>query len=180
VETSLKDKLNNDLKQAMKSGETTKRNVIRLVLAAVNNAETAKKVKLTSDKAMLDAFEKETPEKQKSITDEISQKSQLNNGEIIGIIQKEFRQRQESITAFKQGNRPDLAVTEEAEMAILKTYLPQQASRDEILAAAKRIIAETGARGPTDKGKVMPKLIAEFKGKADGRDINAVVSELLK
>ena len=180
METSLKDKLNNDLKQAMKSGETIKRNVIRLVLAAVNNAETAKKVKLTSDKAMLDAFEKETPEKQKSITDEISRKSQLNNEEVIGIIQKEFRQRQESITAFNQGNRPDLAVTEEAEMAILKTYLPQQASRDEILAAAKRIIAETGARGPADKGKVMPKLIAEFKGKADGRDINAVVSELLK
>jgi uncharacterized protein YqeY len=180
VETSLKDKLNNDLRQAMKSGDNTKRNVIRLVLAAVGNAETAKKVKLTSDRTMLDAYEKETPEKQKSITDEISKKSQLTDEEVIGIIQKEFRQRQESITAFKQGNRLDLAVTEEAEMAILKTYLPQQASRDEILAAAKRIIVETGARGPADKGKVMPKLISEFKGKADGRDINAVVSELLK
>jgi uncharacterized protein YqeY len=180
VETSLKDKLNNDLKQALRSGETTKRNVIRLVLAAVNNAETTKKVKLTSDKAMLDAFEKETPEKQKSITDEITRKSQLSNEEVIGIIQKEFRQRQESITAFKQGNRPDLVAIEEAEIAVLQSYLPQQASRDEILAAAKRIIEETGARGPADKGKVMPKLIAEFKGKADGRDINAVVSELLK
>ena len=180
METSLKEKLSTDLKLAMKSGDTTKRNVIRLVLAAVNNAETAKKVKLTSDKAMLDAFEKEIPEKQKIITDEISRKSPLTDEEVIGIIQKEFRQRQESITAFKQGNRPDLAVIEEAEMAILKNYLPQQASRDEILVAAKRIIAETGARGPADKGKVMPKLIAEFKGKADGRDINAVVSELLK
>ncbi len=129
---------------------------------------------------MLDAFEKETPEKQKSITDEISRKSQLNNEEVIGIIQKEFRQRQESITAFKQGNRLDLAAKEEEEAKILQSYLPQQASRDEILAAAKRIIAETGARGPSNKGKVMPKLIAEFKGKADGRDINAVVSELLK
>ena len=180
METSLKDKLNNDLKQAMKSGETTKRNVIRLVLAAVNNAETAKKVKLTSDKTMLDAFEKETPEKQKSITDEISKKSQLSSEEVIGIIQKEFRQRQESITAFKQGNRPDLAAKEEEEAKILQSYLPQQASRDEIFSAAKRIIAETGARGPSDKGKVMPRLIAEFKGKANGRDINAVVSELLK
>jgi uncharacterized protein YqeY len=180
VEASLKDKLNNDLKQAMKSGETTKRNVIRLVLAAVNNAETAKKVKLTSDKAMLDAYEKETPEKQKSITDEISQKSQLTDAEVIGVIQKEFRQRQESITAFKQGNRLDLAAKEEEEMKILQSYLPQQASRDEIVAAAKRIITETGARGTADKGKVMPRLIAEFKGKADGRDINAVVSELLK
>jgi uncharacterized protein YqeY len=149
VETSLKDKLNNDLKQALRSGDTTKRNVIRLVLAAVNNAEIAKQAKLT-------------------------------DGDILGVFQKEVRQRQESITAFKQGNRPDLVAIEEAEMAVLQTYLPQQASRDEILAAAKRIIEETGARGPTDKGKVMPKLIAEFKGKADGRDINAVVSELLK
>jgi len=149
VETSLKDKLNNDLKQALKSGDTTKRNVIRLVLAAVNNAEIAKQAKLT-------------------------------DGDILGVFQKEVRQRQESITAFKQGNRPDLVAIEEAEMAVLQTYLPQQASRDEILAAAKRIVEETGARGPADKGKVMPKLIAEFKGKADGRDINAVVSELLK
>ncbi len=149
METSLKDKLNNDLKQALKSGDTTKRNVIRLVLAAVNNAEIAKQAKLT-------------------------------DGDILGVFQKEVRQRQESITAFKQGNRPDLVAIEEAEMAVLQTYLPQQASRDEILAAAKRIIEETGARGPADKGKVMPKLIAEFKGKADGRDINAVVSELLK
>lgn len=149
METSLKDKLNNDLKQALKSGDTTKRNVIRLVLAAVNNAEIAKQAKLT-------------------------------DGDILGVFQKEVRQRQESITAFKQGNRPDLVAIEEAEMAVLQTYLPQQASRDEILAAAKRIIEETGACGPADKGKVMPKLIAEFKGKADGRDINAVVSELLK
>ncbi len=149
METSLKDKLNNDLKQALKSGDTTKRNVIRLVLAAVNNAEIAKQAKLT-------------------------------DGDILGVFQKEVRQRQESITAFKQGNRPDLVAIEEAEMAVLQTYLPQQANRDEILAAAKRIIEETGARGPADKGKVMPKLIAEFKGKADGRDINAVVSELLK
>jgi uncharacterized protein YqeY len=149
VETSLKDKLNNDLKQALRSGDTTKRNVIRLVLAAVNNAEIAKQAKLT-------------------------------DGDILGVFQKEIRQRQESITAFKQGNRPDLVAIEEAEMTVLQTYLPQQASRDEILTAAKRIIEETGARGPADKGKVMPKLIAEFKGKADGRDINAVVSELLK
>lgn len=149
METSLKDKLNNDLKQALKSGDTTKRNVIRLVLAAVNNAEIAKQAKLT-------------------------------DSDILGVMQKEVRQRQESITAFKLGNRPDLVAIEEAEMAVLQTYLPQQASRDEILAAAKRIIEETGARSPADKGKVMPKLIVEFKGKADGRDINAVVSELLK
>lgn len=133
----------------MKSGDTTKRNVIRLVLAAVNNAEIAKQAKLT-------------------------------DGDIIGVFQKEIRQRQESITAFKQGNRPDLVAIEEAEMAVLQTYMPAQVTHDDIVAVAKRIIAETGASGPGDKGKVMPKLIAELKGKADGREINAVVTELLK
>lgn len=149
MDTSLKEKLNTDLKQAMKSGDTTKRNVIRLVLAAVNNAEIAKQAKLT-------------------------------DGDIIGVMQKEIRQRQESITAFKQGNRPDLVAIEEAEMAVLQTYMPVQVTHDDIVAAAKRIIAETGARGPGDKGKVMPQIIAELKGKADGREINAVVTELLK
>jgi hypothetical protein len=149
MDTSLKEKLTTDLKQALRSGDTTKRNVIRLVLAAVNNAEIAKQAKLT-------------------------------DGDILGVFQKEIRQRQESITAFKQGNRPDLVAIEEAEMAVLQTYMPAQASRDEIIAAAQRIISETGAHGPADKGKVMPKIIAEFKGKADGREINAVVTELLK
>jgi uncharacterized protein YqeY len=149
MDTSLKEKLTTDLKQALRSGDTTKRNVIRLVLAAVNNAEIAKQAKLT-------------------------------DGDILGVFQKEIRQRQESITAFKQGNRPDLVAIEEAEMAVLQTYMPAQASRDEIIAAAQRIISETGAHGPADKGKVMPKLIAELKGKADGREINAVVTDLLK
>jgi hypothetical protein len=149
MDTSLKEKLTTDLKQALRSGDTTKRNVIRLVLAAVNNAEIAKQAKLT-------------------------------DGDILGVFQKEIRQRQESITAFKQGNRPDLVAIEEAEMAVLQTYMPAQVSRDEIIAAAQRIISETGAHGPADKGKVMPKIIAELKGKADGREINAVVTELLK
>lgn len=149
MDMSLKEKLNTDLRQALKSGDTTKRNVIRLVLAAVNNAEIAKQAKLT-------------------------------DGDIIGVFQKEIRQRQESITAFKQGNRHDLVAVEEAEMAVLQTYMPAQVNRDEIIAVAKRIIAETGAHGPADKGKVMPKIIAELKGKADGREINAVVTELLK
>jgi len=148
METSFKEKLSTDLKQALRSGDTTKRNVIRLVLAAINNAEIARQAK-------------------------------LSDGDVIGVIQKEIRQRQESITAFKQGNRPDLVAVEEAEMTVLLTYMPAQVSRDDIIAAAKRIIAETGAHGPTDKGKVMPKLIAELKGKADGREINAVVTELL-
>lgn len=149
MEAALRQKLDSELKQALRSGDTVKRSVIRLVLAAVNNAEIARQAK-------------------------------LEDGDILGVIAKEARQREESISAFKQGNRPDLVAQEEAELAILKGYLPQQMTRDEIVTEARQVIAEVGAQGPGDKGKVMPKLIAKLKGRADGREINAVVTELLK
>lgn len=148
MEVNLKEKLSGDLWQAIKGGDKVKRSVIRLVMAAVQNAE-------------------------------IARKANLESSDIIGIIAKEARQREESIEAFKQGNRQDLVDQEEAQLAILKEYLPQQVTRDEIVAEARRIIEEVGAQGPRDKGKVMPKLIAELKGKADGREINEVVTELL-
>jgi uncharacterized protein YqeY len=110
---------------------------------------------------------------------EMARQSSLTDSDILGVISKEVRQREESIAAFQQGNRPDLVAKEEAEKVILQSYLPKQLSREEIVAEARRIISEVGAQGPRDKGKVMPKLVAALKGKADGREINAVVSELL-
>jgi uncharacterized protein YqeY len=146
--SALKQKLTDDLKQAMKGGDTVKRSVIRLVMAAIKNAEIAK---------------------QKALED----------GDVLGVIAKEIRQRQESIEAFKAGNRADLVASEEAEKAILEAYMPAQLSREEIVAEARKVIAEVGAEGVRDKGKVMPKLVANLKGKADGRVINEVVTELL-
>jgi len=148
VEVTLIDKLNDDLKQAMKGGDNVRRSVVRLVMAAIKNAEIAKQ-------------------------------TALEDPDILGIIAKEARQRQESIEAFKQGDRQDLVDREEKELAVLQEYLPQQMSRDEIIEAARKIIEEVEASGPRDKGKVMPKLIAQLKGRADGREINAVVTELL-
>jgi len=110
---------------------------------------------------------------------EIARHAALDDTDILGIIAKEARQRQESIEAFRQGNRQDLVAQEEAELAVLKEYLPRQMTREEIIAAARQVIEEVGAQGPGDKGKVMPKLIAQLKGKADGREINAIVTELL-
>jgi uncharacterized protein YqeY len=109
----------------------------------------------------------------------IARQAELNEADIFVVIAKEIKQRQESIEAFKLGNRNDLVVKEEAELAILKEYLPQQLTRDEIMVLAKKIVQESGAQGPRDKGKVMPKLMAEVKGKADGRIVNEVVTELL-
>ena len=110
---------------------------------------------------------------------EIAKQTELEEADILGIITKEVRQRKESIEAFKQGNRQDLVAQEEAEMAILKEYLPQQISREEIMTAARQVISEVSAQGPGDKGKVMSQLIPRLKGRADGREINEVVTELL-
>jgi uncharacterized protein YqeY len=147
-EAALKRKLNDDLKQAMKSGNTDKRNILRLLIAAVNNAEIAKQ-------------------------------GPLDEGDILGLVAKEVKRHQESIDAFKQGNRPDLVAREEAEMAVLLGYLPKQMSRDEIAAAAREVIGAVGARGPGDKGKVMQQLMPKLKGRADGKAINEIVTELL-
>ncbi len=144
----LKQKLVDDLKQALKGGDTVRRDTIRLVMSAINNAEIAKQTK-------------------------------LSDGDVLGILAREVKQRQESIDAFVKGGRQDLADKEKAEMTILQSYMPAQVSHDEIVATAQRIIAEVGAHSPQDKGKVMPKIIAELKGKADGREINNVVTELL-
>jgi len=147
-EVELKQKLTDDLQQAMRGGDKVGRSVIRLVMAAITNAE-------------------------------IARQAALDDTDILGIIAKEVRQRGESIEAFRLGNRHDLVAQEEAELAILNEYLPQQMTREEIIVAARRVIEEVGAQGLADKGKVMPKLIAQLKGRADGREINAVVTELL-
>lgn len=110
---------------------------------------------------------------------QIAKQASLDDTEVLGVIAKEAKKRRESIEEFGKGNRPDLVEVEEAELAILIEYLPQQMSREEIMAAARQIIEEVEARGPGDKGKVMSKIVAQLKGKADGREINEVVTELL-
>ena len=170
METGLKRKLEDDLKQALKGGDKKKVSVLRMLLSALNNAES---VRL---KALLD---KQAHSLSPVDNTETARQASLTDGDILGVIAKEMRQRDESIVAFRQGNRPDLVAQEESEKAILQEYMPQQMTRDEIIAEARRIIAAVGASGPGDKNKVMPKLIAALKGKADGREINTVVTELL-
>jgi len=110
---------------------------------------------------------------------EIARQADLEDADVLGVIAKAAKQRQESIDAFKQGNRPELVTQEEAELAILQEYLPQPVTHEELVAEARRVIGEVGAESLRDKGKVMPELIARLKGRADGREINAVVTELL-
>ena len=148
MEANLKEKLEADLWQAMKDRDNVKRSTLRLLLAAIKNAEIAKR-------------------------------GSLDNPDILGVVAREVKQRNESIEAFKQGDRQDLVAREEAEMAILKEYLPRQLSREEVIVEARQVIEEVGAQGPRDKGKVMSRIMAQLKGKADGREINEIVTELL-
>ncbi len=144
----LQEKLLTDLREAMKSGDKIRLEVLRMVRASIKNAE-------------------------------IAQQKSLDDPDILGIIAKEGKQRRESIAEFKKANRQDLVDKEEAELAILLEYLPEQISREEIVATARRVIEEVEAHGPGDKGKVMQKLMPQLKGKAEGREINEVVTELL-
>lgn len=110
---------------------------------------------------------------------EIAQQKTLDDSGILGVIEKEAKQRRESIEAFEQGNRQDLVAQEKAELAILLEYLPEQMSREEIVAAAHKVVNELGATGPRDKGKVMSQLMPQLKGRAQGQEVSDVVSELL-
>ena len=110
---------------------------------------------------------------------EIAQQREFGDDDIIGVIGKQAKQCRESIEAFEKGKRPDLVAEEKAQLAIIESYLPKQMSRDEIVAAARKVIAEVGASSRSDIGKVMGKLMPLVKGKADGKEVNAVINELL-
>ena len=145
---SLQEKLNTDLKTAMRARDELRMLVLRSLLSSMNYAEIAKQKK-------------------------------LDDGGVIEVIGKEIKQRKESIEAYEKGNRSDLADKEKAEMAVLLEYMPAQMGRDEIVAIVQAVIAEVGAKGPGDKGKIMQKLMPQVKGKADGNEVNSIVTDLL-
>lgn len=155
---ALKDQLSSELKDAMRGGDALRRDVLRLLLTAISNTEIARV----------------------NVRAEGAGRQELNDGEVLDVIQKQAKQRRESIEEYRKAGRTDLADTEQAELEILKAYLPQQLSREDIAGLVRQIIAETGASGPADKAKVMPQAVARMKGRADGRLINEIVMELLQ
>ncbi len=145
---SLQEKLNTDLKTAMRAHDELRMLVLRTLLSSMNYAEIAKQKK-------------------------------LDDGGVIEVIGREIKQRKESIEAYEKGNRKDLADKEKAEMAVLQEYMPAQMGRDEIVSIVQAVITEVAAKGPGDKGKVMQKLMPQVKGKADGGEVNSIVTDLL-
>jgi uncharacterized protein YqeY len=111
--------------------------------------------------------------------EEIAKREPLDDIGVVDILSRMVRQHQESITEFQRGNRPDMVEREEAELEIVRNYLPEQLSGDEIAELARKIIADVGAAGPGDMGKVMGQLMPHVRGKADGGEVSRVVTELL-
>lgn len=155
---SLKERLSEDLKQAMRGGDALRRDVLRSVLTAISNTEIARV----------------------NVKDDTATRQQLSDPDTLDVVQKQAKQRRESIEEYRKAGRTDLVDREAAELVILEGYLPQQLSRDEVTAEVRAVIEQVGASGPGDKAKVMPAAIARLKGRADGRVINEVVTELLK
>ncbi len=183
MDSPLKLKLNDDLKQAMRAGDSLRCSVIRMVLSALKYKEGAKVQAILASMNFTEVARQAelhgTPMPPGFDHAEIAKQVTITDDDIRGVIAREIKQRKESVEAYTQAKRPDLAAKEDAEMAILKAYLPEQMNREEIVTLVRKIIAETGAQGPRDKNNVMPKLMPLVKGKADGQEVNAVVTELL-
>lgn len=148
---SLKEQLTADMKQAMKDREAGK---LRLAVIRMVRANI------------------------KNV--EINGKKELTDDEVLAVLLKEVKMRQDSLEEFIKAGREDLITQAKDEIAILQKYLPAALSDEELKQIVAEVIAETGAASPKDMGKVMPKVMAKAKGRADGKRINAVVRELLK
>ncbi len=162
---SLKDQIQADLTDAMRNREETRKTALRMLITAIRNAEIRNPPPGATDEQLAE-MAKLPP-------------VVLGDDEVLAVVQKQLKQRRDSIDQFEKANRADLADKERAEAAILERYMPQQASADEVEEAARTVIAETGASGPREMGKVMPVLTKQFAGRADGRLINETVRRLL-
>ena len=145
---SLKEKITEDMKSAMRAKDTERLGTIRLLTAAM---------------------------KQK----EVDERIELDDVAVVAIVDKLIKQRKDSIEAFQKAGRQDLADKEASEMKVLEAYLPQRLSADEIAAEVKAIVAELGAKGPGDMGKVMGAVKSRLAGKAEMGQVSAAVKAAL-
>ena len=110
---------------------------------------------------------------------EVDERIELDDAAVVAIVDKLVKQRKDSVAAFTQGNRPDLADKEAAEIKVLEVYLPQRMSADEVAVEVRAIVAELGAKGPGDMGKVMGAVKTRLAGKADMGQVSAAVKAAL-
>ena len=147
---TLEERLDADLKEAMRSRDSVRLLAIRAVKTAITETKVA-------------------GTEQRALTDE----------DVLRILQKQVKQRRDSVVEFTKGNRPDLVEKEQAEIAVLEKYLPQQMSEAEVRGHAEKVIAELGVSDMKGLGPVMKRMTADLRGLADGQIVNRVVRELL-
>lgn len=145
---SLRNRLDEELKAAMRSSDAMRRDSLRMVLAAVQKAEKEGKHELADD-------------------------------EMLGILTRELKVRRESVDTFRAGGREDLVAKEEAAIAVVSEFMPQPLSETELKALVEQAIAETGAASPRDMGKVMGWISPKTRGRADGKVVSQLVTQLL-
>jgi len=159
----------------MRSGETLRRDTVRFLLAAI---QTEEKARLGAAVDQLVAEGKDETARQAWLSEH--KPGELDDPAVTEVLTKQAKMRRDSIEAFRKGERPDLVTKEETELAFISAYLPKQLDETKIREIAARVIAETGAKGPQDTKLVMPKVIAETKGLADGKVVSGVVASLLR
>ena len=147
----LKQQLQDELKQSMLAKDALKTSTLRMLLSAINYAEIQKG----------------------------GAGYEANDEDILAVIQKEAKQRRDSIEAFESGGRQEMADKEKKELEILSSYLPEQMSEEEIKKLVEEAVTQTGASDMSDIGKVMGALMPKVKGKADGNVVNKIVREQL-
>ena len=145
---TLKERITDDMKAAMRAKDAERLGTIRLLTAAMEQKE-------------------------------VDERIELDDAAVIGILDKMLKQRKDSIEAFEKAARQDLADKEKAEVLVLQAYLPARLSADEVAAQVKAIVAELGAKGPGDMGKVMGAVKARLAGKADMGQVSAAVKAAL-
>ena len=111
---------------------------------------------------------------------EIAQQKALDDEDVLAVLSRQAQQRRDSIEAYESANRQDLVEREKDELAIILEYLPQQLTRAEIDELVEQAIADTGASGPADMGKVMGRLMPQVRGRAEGREVSAAVTAALR
>ncbi|MBU1212924.1 MAG: GatB/YqeY domain-containing protein [Alphaproteobacteria bacterium] len=156
---SMRDRINQSMKEAMKSGDKKRLSTLRLVNAAIKDRDIAARADESG---------------QATGTEKISDQ------DILALLQKMIKQRRDSAATYRQGGREELAEGEEAEIAIIEEYLPEQMSDDEMRAAVKAALQETGCCGLKDMGKIMGVLKERFTGRMDFGRVSAMVKEGLK
>jgi len=162
---SLREKIEADFKKALKEKKELTLSTLRMLRAALIDREKQKRFQLLSK----ESFSEE----------ELANRVKLSDEEIIQVVSSQVKKRKESIEAYKKGGREDLVEREEKEIEVLKNYLPEQLSKEEIEKMVKEIINKIGASDIKDMGKVMKEILEKIKGKADGKTISEIVKRLL-